>query len=159
MEQVWADLTTFLGSEPATTSWMISTTSFLSGKPPVCSLLCISLSCTFTSKAPLLPTFPFTTASTTQLSVSAQQFLIGVGGGDRGVNQLQVRYFFGACLALENSLESRILPIRINWNEPTPFTYMVFSPVSSTGGPSCGWRSLRSHSILYGPKSTSFLPP
>lgn len=112
MVQVLADLTTFRGSAPAHTSWMISTTSFLSGKPPVWSLLCISLSSTLTSKAPLLPTFPFTTASRTQLSVAAI----------------------------------------------SSFTYWELSPVSSTGGPSCGWRSLRSRSTLCGLKSTSFLP-
>ena len=116
MVQVLADLTTFRGSEPAHTSWMISTTSFLSGKPPVWSLLCISLSSTLTSKAPLLPTFPFTTASRTQLSVPASVAAI------------------------------------------SSFTYWEFSPVSSTGGPSCGWRSLRSRSTLCGLKSTSFLP-
>ena len=108
-----ADLITFLGSEPATTSCMISTTSFLSGKPPVWSLLWISWSCTFTSKAPLLPTFPFTTAPTTQLYFSLNSF-------------------------------------------NTSITYWGSSPVSSTVGPSCGWRTLRSRSILCGPTSTSF---
>ena len=36
-------------------------------------------------------------------------------------------------------------------------TYWELSPVWGTEGPSYGWRSLRSHSILYGLKSTSFL--
>ena len=74
------------------------------------------------------------------------------------VNQLVLHLHFKRSPPAHFPLDHCIYnPVTVSAYQYDIYTYWESSPVSSTGGPSRGWRSLRSHSILCALKSTSFL--